>query len=888
MEGKRGSLRRWLPGVVIVLVVCLIAALLPVWQRVFHAAISGSRSTLAPAFWSSPTGVRWRQSAAITASNRAGASSRFNEPIGAGAERYVAAIISSREMAAELRVADGADDTAWTRRFFTVIANSWGEGWGALVPPAPIIFLSHLFAHHPHATAYLVVTGDPEWLQQAGVGRFLAMGYDVRPVHTSVCELADGEGGWAETEAQWTWLRRECDEPSTPAGVHYAAVADYLRYQLVKRWGGTFLEGDVWLMRQLPAMPGAGDGEQPLHVYATGEEGTGGEFVSMAFTLEPQPWMASRVNGWFVSAAAMRLRRGAAHLQPGGNGTVTGLEPYNAAFSPSGGAGSAAPVMVLAAAAFNDLPASIVWGVTLWASLGRASLSPPQYASHILRRVYGLHMHAALHSQVAVQHGTMMHRLGGTYDLAPLLPPTEPSGDAAPAADTRCTVGAPRAVVVAGGGEWSALRDHQLVYLRECPELTVHADDTVMWQMRLSGASGSFRVRGGAATDSPVLAVRLSAEDAAVAADDATSLRPPRPLRRYWNPLRAVNAAWQGVELRIDAPPPLPSPPPSNRAQEGYVGVVPVREARTVFLEVTVATQREAALSAAAGGAATEGVAVVARAHIQLLILDELVTLVTHQHDPAVSPELPLACVNVGVAFANVTALAGVDSNELHTASQPLRRMAGHLPRFHWVPIEHGAGLAATRTALVDAVDTPYVLIVPDSLWFPERRMAALDLLVTMLHLGRGAGGQRYDAVAPVKEFDVYAPVPQHRGSLEVDAAAGVVRAVRGRVARIDADEDEVAAEAGCSRVGIPGPAMLARVESLRRVGGWRREAGSAWELDWLLRARAAGLQLLSCEVPMIKHPLLQWLPPMEYADVTAVLAASAGGATQLEATVEV
>jgi hypothetical protein len=127
--------------------------------------------------------------------------------------------------------------------FYFLWFRPW-QDWGV----AQALALDSIFLHHPEASlVFLSLQADVDIPLQ--FRRLTAMGYDIQGLHTTPQLLL--EAGWYLLPEHSAWLSRISGSLNTSpvVMVHFAA---YLKFYLLYKYGGTYVDTDVVFLRTLP------------------------------------------------------------------------------------------------------------------------------------------------------------------------------------------------------------------------------------------------------------------------------------------------------------------------------------------------------------------------------------------------------------------------------------------------------------------------------------------------------------------------------------------------------------------------------------------------------------------------------------------------------------
>jgi hypothetical protein len=216
---------------------------------------------------------------------------------------------------------------------------------------------------------------------------------------------------------------------------------------------------------------------------------------------------------------------------------------------------------------------------------------------------------------------------------------------------------------------------------------------------------------------------------------------------------------------------------------------------------------------------------------IRVAIFNRLVTVLTHTNGR--SNLVRALYDSVQQWFPGTAVLASDDSVQPTELAQ--RMPVG--PSMNWVPVPVDAGLSLARNTLVKAATTPFVYLMDDD--FTLGPHSHLDVLLEVLQTSG------FDIASAVIPQDI-ANFVHFRGFVQVVGKDLQLRP--GDYGRVE----------GCLHVDFTPNVFMARRTSLMR-SPWDDELKLGEHEDFFLRAKAAGMRVLSCDHVEITHNQDKW-----------------------------
>jgi GT2 family glycosyltransferase len=231
------------------------------------------------------------------------------------------------------------------------------------------------------------------------------------------------------------------------------------------------------------------------------------------------------------------------------------------------------------------------------------------------------------------------------------------------------------------------------------------------------------------------------------------------------------------------------------------------------------------------------GPSVMMRVRVPVLVFPRLVTVVTHTAGRV--PGIKAMYESVQRWYPGTRLIASDDSKR---PDEAMEQPVGPLQTWLRMPVD--TGLAGGRNCLLEAVATPYVYLMDDD--FTVQADSHLDLLLAAL------ATSDFDIASAVIPQDIAAFV-HFRGFINA-TADGDMRLRYGMYGR---------AAAGCAHVDfVPNVFMAKRAALLRSP--WDAYFKLGEHEDFFVRAKEAGVRVLSCDHVNIHHNQFQWWRPSE------------------------
>ena len=233
---------------------------------------------------------------------------------------------------------------------------------------------------------------------------------------------------------------------------------------------------------------------------------------------------------------------------------------------------------------------------------------------------------------------------------------------------------------------------------------------------------------------------------------------------------------------------------------------------------------------------------VVQEALITLLIFNRLVTLVTHTSGRELSvrdmyDSLQRTFPGTRLLASN-DAVSGVSAN----------RSFGSL--MQWIDVPADCGLSYARNALVARASTPFVQLLDDD--FVLDHSSRLDILLATL------SASRFDIASAIIPADVKKFNFNYRGKLNVTSSE-TLEVAAGQYSVVE----------NCFHVDFVPNVFMARRAALSRVQ-WDPVLKLGEHQDFFLRAKQAGLRILSCDNVHVIHNQFDWWVPNQQVSSTA------------------
>ena len=236
--------------------------------------------------------------------------------------------------------------------------------------------------------------------------------------------------------------------------------------------------------------------------------------------------------------------------------------------------------------------------------------------------------------------------------------------------------------------------------------------------------------------------------------------------------------------------------------------------------------------------------AIIHEVAITLLIFNRLVTLVTHTSGRELSVRNMYASLQLYFPGTRLMASNDAVSGSTHTGS------FGAL--MQWVDVPADCGLSFARNTLTRRAATPFVLLLDDD--FIMDHSSHLDILLATLF------SSSYDIAAAVVPADAAKFGNHFRGLMRVTAPpADALELVAGDYGIVE----------NCLHMDFVPNTFMARQTALRRVQ-WDPALKLGEHEDFFLRAKQAGLRVLSCDHVHVKHVQFDWWVPAQKSSTMA------------------